>query len=117
MTDRAVRITFITRTAQKRSQPDIKHRHQLTECVLSVKAGIRQISRLLFPFGKTSVIKHLFGILNDKRHDSVPQAFLECNQTTDSAVAVLERMNPFKTLMKPNDVINGNGRQCSIVIQ
>ena len=56
------------------------------------------------PFLQATIIKQLQIVLNDKWDDSILQAFLEKDQTPDSAVAVLERVNPLKTDMEINQV-------------
>lgn len=83
---------------------NVKNRQQLFEGVLTIKAGIGQISSFRFPLRKATVIKHLFGVFNNERNDTVPQAFFECYQTANSAIAVLERMNAFKVVVEFDDI-------------
>ena len=71
---------------------DIKQCHQLLEGILSVEAGVEQIAFFCFPFGESSVVIHLLGVLDDKWHNAIAQAFLECYQTANSAVTVLKRI-------------------------
>ena len=79
--------------------------HQSFEGILSVKAGVGQISLLLIPFGETSVIIHFFRVLDDKRNDTETQTFFQCNQSAYSAVAVLKRMDSLKFVMKINNIV------------
>lgn len=67
---------------------NIEHRHKPFECVLSIQTSICQIAFFRFPFGESTVIEHLFRILDDKRNDTEAQAFFQRNQSTDSAVAI-----------------------------
>ena len=46
---------------------NVKNRQQLFEGVLTIKAGIGQISSFRFPLRKATVIKHLFGVFNNER--------------------------------------------------
>ena len=50
---------------------DIKHEHQLFESILSIETGVGQITFFRFPFRETTVVKHLFGILNEERNNVV----------------------------------------------
>ena len=79
--------------------------HQSFEGILSVKAGVGQISLLLIPFGETSVIIHFFRVLDDKRNDTETQTFFQCNQSAYSAVSVIERMYQFKPCVKVSYII------------
>ena len=88
---------------------NVKHSEKTFEAVLTVKAGIYQIAFFVLPFGKTAVVKRLFSILNDERHDVIMQTFLQGNQTPDSAVAVLKRMDAFKVVMEGNNILDGFG--------
>ena len=88
----------------------VEHSHQLFECVLSIQAGIRQIAFFRFPLGESTVIEHLFEILDDKRNNTKAQTFFQRNQSTDSAVAILEWMDPFKLVMETDNVVY----RCSI---
>ena len=40
------------------------------EAVLTVKTGIDQIAFFILPFGKGAIVKHLFSVFNDERHDN-----------------------------------------------
>ena len=49
----------------------------LLKPVLCRKAGITQVAALVLPLLQASVVEHLDVVLDDKRHDVVPQAFFE----------------------------------------
>ena len=68
------------------------------------KTGIGQITVDVSPFSKDSIIVHFQFVSNDERNDVVSQTFLEHQQTTNSAIAILERMNLFETDVKIQDI-------------
>ena len=47
-----------------------------------------QVAALVLPLLQASVVEHLDVVLDDKRHDAIPQTFFEKKQASDSAVAV-----------------------------
>ena len=85
---------------------DIK---QLDESILSVQAGINKPPFLVMPLRKSTVIKGLFGILDDKWDDPVVKTFLQCDQSADSPVSVLKRVNVFEVGMKPDHIVYCDG--------
>ena len=64
------------------------------------ETGIGQITVDVSPFSKASIIVYFQFVSNDERNDVVSQTFLEHQQTTNSAIAILERMNLFETDVK-----------------
>ena len=66
---------------------------------------IRKIAIFMSPFLQAAIIKQLQIIFDDKWNDTVLQAFLEKDQTPNSAVAVLEGVNPLKMDVEINQVI------------
>ena len=72
----------------------------LLKSVLRRKAGISQAVSLVLPFLQATVVEYLDVVLDDKRHDVVTQAFFEMEQSPDSAVAVLERVNSLKAVVE-----------------
>ena len=72
--------------------------------VLCCETGICQIPVDVSPFFKSSIIVHFQFVSNDERNDVVSQTFLEHQQTTNSAIAILERMNLFETDVKIQDI-------------
>lgn len=79
----------------------------LLKPVLRRKAGITQVAALVLPLLQAPVVEHLDVVLDDKRHDVVPQAFFEKEQAPDSAVAVLERMDALKAVVKVKQIVKG----------
>ena len=74
------------------------------EGILRWETGVGQVSFFPIPLLQSAVIEHFYAVLNNKRHNIVFQAFLEHNQTTDTPVAVLERVNALKTHMERKDI-------------
>jgi hypothetical protein len=56
------------------------------------------------PFTETAVVEHLEFIRDDEGDYFVGQTFLEHQQTTYSAIAVLERMNALEVYVESEDV-------------
>ena len=75
---------------------NIESVQQSRKGILAVQAGVRQIAIFMSPFGKDAIVKALLGILNDEGHYVVPQAFLQRDQPSDSAVTVLEGISMVK---------------------
>ena len=90
---------------------NIEHSHQFFECVLSVQTGICQIALFRSPLGESTIIKHLLGVFNNKRHDTKSQTFFQRDQSPDSAVAVLKRMDTFKFIVEADNVVNRDNIQ------
>ena len=74
------------------------------ELILRQKASVAQISRLRLPFMQSPIIEHFQIFINDKWNDIIFQAFLEQNQSADTPVAILKRMDRFKFIMKRNQI-------------
>ena len=72
---------------------NVKHGEKALEGVLTVKTGVDQIAFFILPFGKAAVVKRLFRVFDDERYDAIVQAFLQRDQTPDSAIAILKRMD------------------------
>lgn len=68
--------------------------------VLSRQTSICKIFRDSLPFAQTSIIEHLQFIGYNKWHNAVTQALFEHNQTPDTTIAILKRMDRFKLLIK-----------------
>ncbi len=85
-------------------------RQILPEFVLGCQTGIAQVSALFFPFFQTAVVEEFEIIINNKRHNSVSQAFFKQKQPADSAVSVLERMNTLEPVMKVQKVVKAFDR-------
>ena len=98
---------------------NVKKCEKTSECVLTVKTGVDQIAFFVLPFGKAAVVKRLFSVFDDERYDAIVQAFLQRDQTPDSAIAILKRMDALKVVVKSNNIIDSNhinrrigGQQC-----
>ena len=74
--------------------------------ILSVKAGFNEKTLFAIPFLESPIIKHLFTIFNNERHDVETQAFLKRYKPAYSAVSVLEWMDFLKMVMKSNNIKN-----------
>ncbi len=85
----------------------------LLKSILCGQAGITQIASLVFPLFQAAVVEHLDVVLNDKRHDAIPQTFFEKKQAPDSTVAVLERMDTLKAVVKIKQVVKGFVLRCT----
>ena len=76
----------------------------LLKSVLCGQASITQVAALVLPLLQAAVVEHLDVVLDDKRHDVVPQTFFEKEQSPDSAVAVLKRMDTLKAVVKVKQI-------------
>ena len=70
------------------------------EAVLGSETGIPKISFLMSPFLQATVIVHLHIIFNNEGHDSIPKTFFEKDQSSHTAVSILEWMDRLKLIMK-----------------
>ena len=59
---------------------------------------------LTVPFMQATIINHLQVILNNKRDNVIFEAFLEKDESTDTPVAILKRMDTLKIMMECNDL-------------
>ena len=73
--------------------------------VLGCEAGICEVAVNVPPFFETSIIEHLEFVCDDKGDNPVCKTFLEHQETSDSAIAVLERVNLLETYMKVKNVL------------
>lgn len=85
---------------------NVKHIQQSNECILSVQTGVCQPAFLVSPLGQPAVIESLFAVLNDERDNVVVQALLQSNQSANSAVSILERVDVFKLSMECDHILN-----------
>ena len=74
------------------------------ELILRGKASVGQISAILCPFGQAAVIEHLEFLVDDKRNDIIAQALLEKNQSANTTVSILKRVDMFKAVMEIKDL-------------
>ena len=78
----------------------IKHRQQPLEGILPVETGVRKPALFIVPLGQSAVVKSLLAVLDEEGNNIEPQAFFQCDQPPDSAVAVLEGMDLLKFRVK-----------------
>ena len=68
------------------------------ELILCSQAGVAEIAPLVLPFLQAAIVIQLKFLVDDERHNIIPQTFLEQKKTADSAVAVLKRVDPLKAV-------------------
>lgn len=68
--------------------------------VLGCQAGVGQVAVGVAPFTQSSVVEHLQLVGNDEGNDAALETLLEHDEASDTAVAVLKRMDALKTYMK-----------------
>ena len=86
---------------------NIKNFQNSFECVLAIKESISKPAFFLIPVCEPTIIKSLFGVFYNKRSYIKPKALFQGNQSADSAVSVLERVNIFEVCMKFNNIVDG----------
>ena len=75
--------------------------------VLGGKDGVSEIAIYVAPFAKAAIIEELEVVCDDEGDDVVSKAFLEHDEATHAAVAILKRMNLLEADMKVEDVFEG----------
>lgn len=73
--------------------------------VLCRKAGVAQIFAHGGPLLQTAVVEHLEVVCDDEGNDAGCQTLLEHHKASDTAVAVLKRVDAFETLVQVEDVV------------
>lgn len=73
--------------------------------VLCRKAGVAQILTHGGPLLQASVVEHLEVVGDDERNDAGRQTLLEHHESSDTAVAVLKRVDALETLVQVEDVV------------
>lgn len=86
---------------------DLEIVEQRFEVVLGGEAGVEEVTTNAGPFAKASVVEQFQVIGNDEGHDACREAFLEHDQATDAAIAVLEGMDSLEALVEVDDVLDG----------
>lgn len=82
--------------------PEIsQHRPEL---ILCGQAGVQQVALLALPFLQATIVVQLVPLVDDEGHDVVFQAFLEQDQPTHAAIAVLEGMDALEADMEVDQV-------------
>ena len=72
------------------------------------EASIPQIPFDVWPLLQATIVEPLQFIGDDERDMPIRHTFLEHNEPSHTSVPVLERMNPFETMMKIKDIINAD---------
>lgn len=72
--------------------------------ILSCEAGVCQVFVDFAPVAQASVVEQLQLICDDEWYDVVCEAFLEQDESTDAAVAVLEWVDAFELAVEVYDV-------------
>ena len=75
------------------------------EVVLHEEAGVAEVAGHAVIFLQPAVVEVLVAVINDERNNVPAKAFLEHDQAADTAISVLEGMNPLKPVMEGDDVI------------
>ena len=73
--------------------------------VLGCEAGVCEVAIDVAPFFETSIIEHLQLVCDDKGDHAVCETFLEHQETSDSAITVLERVCLLEAYVKVEDVL------------
>ena len=73
--------------------------------VLRCEAGVAQIFAYGWPLLQTAVVEHLEVVGDDEGNDAGRQTLLEHHESSDTAVAVLKRVDAFETLVQVEDVV------------
>ena len=60
------------------------------------------------PGGDAAMVLTTVFIVNDKRDDLIPEAFLQHDQSTKAAVSIFEGVDAFKADMEMQDILQGN---------
>ena len=75
------------------------------EIILHQQAGITQTSGHFMPLLQAAIIEHLMALIYDEGYDPEAQTLFEQNESADTSIAILERMNPFKADMEIKQII------------
>ena len=75
--------------------------------ILCRQAGICQIAFLVVPFFQSSIVEQLQIILNDEWNNIIFQTLFEHNQSSNTAIAVLEQMDSFKLHIEIQNIFKG----------
>lgn len=75
--------------------------------ILGCEAGVCQVFVDFAPVAQASVVEQLQLICDDEWYNVVCEAFLEHDESSDAAVAVLEWVDVFELAVEAYDVIKG----------
>ena len=87
----------------------------LLKSILCHQAGVTEIAFFVSPLMQTAVIIQLQIIADDKRHNIMPQTFLEEQQPPNSSVSILKRVDALEAIMKFQQIVKALPGNCVIV--
>lgn len=102
---RAELAISVSRTGRNGSVRNSEIVEQGLVVVLRRETGVAQIFAYGWPLLQTSVVEHLEIIGDDEGNDAGRQALLEHHKSSDTAVAVLKRVDAFETLVQVENVV------------
>lgn len=85
--------------------------------ILCCEAGVCQVFVDFAPVAQASVVEQLQLICDDEWHYVVCEAFLEHDESADTAVAVLERVDVFELAVEVYDVFKRYGFDAFVMCQ
>lgn len=95
----------VSRTGCKRSVRNSEVVEQSLVVVLCRETGVAQIFAHSGPLLQTAIVEHLEVIGDDEGNDAGRQALLEHHKSSDTAVAILKRVDALETLVQVENVV------------
>lgn len=77
------------------------------EPILSRKADVGKESFFVVPLCQSAIVKGLHVVFYDKGHDVVRKAFFEHDESANTAIAVLKRMDSLESYVETDHVFKG----------
>lgn len=99
------------------SIPDLEVVQRRLVRILCCQTGIEEISVDLSPFIEPTIVVELQLLSDDERNYVVRQALLEHQESSDPAVAVLERVDALELAVKVDDVFKRHLSFCVVAFQ
>ena len=75
--------------------------------ILGGEAGVCEVTIDVAPFTEAAIVEELEIVCDDERDYGVGEAFLEHDEATHTAIAILERMNLLEADVEIEDVFEG----------
>ena len=75
--------------------------------VLGCEDGVCKVTIDVTPFTEAAIVEELEIVCDDEGDDGVGEAFLEHDEATHTAIAILERMNLLEADVEIEDVFEG----------
>ena len=75
--------------------------------ILRCEAGVCEVTIDVTPFAEAAIIEELQIVCDDEGDDGVGEAFLEHDEATHTAIAILEGMNLLEADVEVEDVFEG----------